>query len=567
MRGRPGRVRAVLIACLVAGMLFCASLAAAQHDGSHDRRALREDPRLAAGQIAPVLEGLGDLHHEVTTASPRAQLFFDQGLRLTYGFNHQEALRAFKEAARLDPECAMAYWGWALVLGPNLNLPMREEVAGQAYEAAQMAMAHRAAVSEKERHYIEALATRYSKDPKADRPPLDRAYADAMRSLHARYPADPDAATLYAAALMNLSPWNYWTGDGRPRARTSELVGILEAVVSKNPRHIGALHYFIHAVEAADPERAEPAADALRGLAPGAGHLTHMPSHIYIQVGRYADAAAVNRAAARADEGYIAQCRAQGIYPLNYYPHNIHFLFWATLMEGRSGEALAQARKVAARVPADRHGNDWALYQTFLSTPLYAQVRFGKWQDILEEPAPPEESLFWTGIWHYARAMARVRTGNPALAEKERNALRTIARDPKTQKLLVGFSTGARVLTIAEETLAGEIDAAAGRYEDAIAHLDRAVRLQDGLTYSEPPDWYYPVRHSLGAALLEAGRPEEAEVVFWQDLERFPENGYSLFGLKLALEAQDRREEAVAVDARFQKAWRDADVTLVSSRF
>jgi tetratricopeptide (TPR) repeat protein len=320
-------------------------------------------------------------------------------------------------------------------------------------------------------------------------------------------------------------------------------------------------------VEAVDPGRAEAVADGLRGLAPGAGHLVHMPSHIYIQVGRYADAADVNVAAAKADEGYITQCRAQGIYPLNYYPHNVHFLFWATMMQGRSREALAQARKVAARVPADHHGNDWALYQTFLSTPLYAMVRFGRWQEILAEPAPAEGSSFWTGIWHYARGMAELRTGHPVRADRELEALRAIVRNPKTAELLVGFSTGARVLTIAQATLAGEIDAAAGRYDQAIAHLDRAVRLQDGLTYTEPPDWYYPVRHSLGAALLEAGRPEEAEVVFWQDLERFPDNGYALFGLRLALEAQGRSEEAAAVGKRFAKAWANADIALVSSRF
>jgi tetratricopeptide (TPR) repeat protein len=548
-------------------ILLWSSPAAAQHAGAHDPRALDADPRLAAGQIAPVLEGLGEHHHAVTTKSERAQLFFDQGLRLTYGFNHQEALRAFKEAARLDPDCAMAYWGWALALGPNLNLPMRPEVVGQAYEAVELAMSRRAGVSERERDYIEALSRRYSDDPKADRAALDLAYADAMRSLHAKYPDDPDAATLYAAALMNLSPWNYWTKDGLPRERTPEILSVLEEVIATSPWPVGALHYYIHAVEAADPRRAEAEADRLRGMAPGAGHLVHMPSHIYIQVGRYADAADVNVAAARADEGYITQCRAQGIYPLNYYPHNVHFLFWATLMQGRSRDALAQARKVASRVPSDHHGDDWALYQTFSSTPLYALVRFGRWSEILGEPEPPEGSSFWTGVWRYARGMAQLRTGHPARAERELSALRAIVRDPKTAEVLVGYSTASKLLTIPEEILAGEIDAAAGRYDRAIGHLDRAVRLQDGLPYTEPPDWYYPVRHSLGAVLLEAGRPEEAEIVFWQDLERFPENGYALFGLREALAAEGRAEEAAAVHARFRKAWADADVELVSSRF
>jgi tetratricopeptide (TPR) repeat protein len=552
---------------IAAGLVCFAWPAAAQHSSAHDPRALREDPRTADGPIAPTLTGLGDLHHPVTTNSDRAQLFFDQGLRLTYGFNHQEALRAFKEAARLDPGCAMAYWGWALVLGPNLNLPMQPEVAVQARKAIDTAMELRSGVTPAERGYIEAMSKRYAERPDTDRAPLDVAYADAMRSLHSRYPDDPDAATLAAAALMNLSPWNYWTMDGRPRANTTEILATLEAVMASHPRHIGALHYYIHALEAVDAERAESAADALRPLAPGAGHLVHMPSHIYMQVGRYADAAEVNVAAVRADEGYLTQCRAQGIYPLNYYPHNVHFLFWAAMMQGRSKEALTQARKVAARVPSDLHGDDWAIYDTYRSTPLFALVRFGRWTEILREPEPPEDGVFWRGIWRYARGMAQLRTGHPDRAARELEDLQIIVRSPEAEKAMVGYSTGSTVLEIAEETLAGEIAAATGRRDSAIGHLDRAVRLQDGLPYTEPPEWYYPVRHSLGAVLLEAGRAREAEVVYWQDLARYPDNGYALIGLRRALEAQGRKQEAAEIGARFERAWADADVDLVSSRF
>lgn len=547
--------------------LMLAASVAAQHHNTHDPRALAEDPRLAPGQLAPVLEGLGDHHHPVTTSSERAQLFFDQGLKLTYAFNHQEALRAFKEAARLDPDCAMAYWGWALVLGPNLNLPMRPEVVGQAHEAIQLAVERKDQVSDKERMMIEALAERYTDDPEADRAPLDAAYARAMAAVHEKYPEDNDVATLYAAALMNLAPWNYWTGDGRPQGETAKFLAVLEGAMERDPHHEGALHYYIHAVEPVDPDRGVEAADNLRGLAPGAGHLTHMPSHIYIQVGRYAEAFEANVQAAEADEGYLTQCRAQGIYPLNYYPHNVHFLVWAAIMQGRSAEALEGARKVASKVPADHHGNDWALYQTFLSMPLYTMARFGMWQEILDEPEPEGEVRYWQGIWHYARGLAWVHTGRPKQARKELAALGKIVDDPTTPEVLVGFSNAHVLLTIAREVLEGEVAARSGDFDAAVAHLDKAVRYEDSLLYTEPPDWYYPVRHTLGAVLVEAGRLREAEVVYWQDLEKYRDNGWALFGLYQTLQAQGRSSEAYDVHRRYRAAWKDAEVTLGSSRF
>jgi tetratricopeptide (TPR) repeat protein len=359
---QPFSSRPIRIAVTFAASLALCAPALAQHHNTHDARALKEDPRLAPGQIAPVLEGLGDHHRKVTTTSERAQLFFDQGLKLTYGFNHQEALRAFKEAARLDPECAMAYAGWALVLGPNLNLPMAGEVVPQAWEAIQTAVKLKDRVSEKERGMIEALATRFTDDPEADRAPLDQAYADAMAKLHEKYPTDNDIATLYAASLMNVTPWDYWTKDGRPRQNTPNILAALEGVIERDPHHEGALHYYIHAVEPVDPKRGEKAADLLRGLAPGAGHLVHMPSHIYMQVGRYAESVEANTKASEADEGYITQCRAQGLYPLTYYPHNVHFLAWAAAMQGKGEMALDASRKVAEKVPQDGHGNVWQLY-------------------------------------------------------------------------------------------------------------------------------------------------------------------------------------------------------------
>jgi tetratricopeptide (TPR) repeat protein len=388
---------------------------------------------------------------------------------------------------------------------------------------------------------IEALALRYVPDPEADRAPLDRAYAAAMGELHEQYPGDSDVATLYAAALMELSPWDYWTKDGRPKEHTTEFLAALEAAIALDPEHEGALHYYIHAVEAIDPDRGVAAADRLRGLAPGAGHLMHMPSHIYMQVGRFAEAYEANALAAEADEGYITQCRAQGIYPLNYYPHNVHFLAWAAVLQGRSADALAAARKVASRVPDDLQGNDWALYETFLGMPLVTLARFGRWEEILAEPKPRADARYWTGLWHATRG------------------------DAATAEVAIGFSNGRTLLTIAREVLAGEIEAKAKNYGQALQHLSRAARLEDALPYNEPPDWFIPVRHTLGAVLIEAGLPEEAETVYWQDLRRRRDNAHSLFGLMAALEAQGKETGEIA--ARFAEAWGAADVTLRSSRF
>ncbi|MBR9980308.1 MAG: hypothetical protein KFF50_04700, partial [Desulfatitalea sp.] len=510
---------------------------------------------------------VGNTHLPVSTESEKAQFFFDQGLRLTYAFNHQEALRSFKEAVRHDPECAMAYWGWALVLGPNLNLPMSAEVVPQAYEAIQMALAHKDKASAKEKAYIEALAERYTADPTADRAPLDAAYAEAMKKLHTQYPEDSDAATLYAAALMNLSPWDYWTRDNRPKPHTPDILKTLELVMQRDPAHEGALHYYIHAVESIDADRGLAAADRLRGLTPGAGHLVHMPTHIYMQLGRYAESFELNGQAAKADEDYLVQCRAQGIYPLGYYPHNIHFQAWAALMMGNQDKALATARKVASKVPDDFSGNTWGLYQTFASMPLFAMVRFGQWEGVLAEPKPPAKWRYMTGIWHYSRGMAYTHTDRPKLAQKELEALKALALDPASHHEMVGFGSAPTLMSIASEVLAGELAAKQKRFDAAISHLERAVRLEDSLMYNEPPDWYYPVRHTLGAVLIEAGYPAEAEVVYWQDLKRYRDNGYSLYGLGQSLKAQGRDAEADQMMKSYSQAWAHADGTLSSSRF
>ncbi len=535
----------------------------AQHMNAHDPRALAEDPSRAEGRLAPILDGLGGLHFEVTTSSPLAQRFFDQGLRLTYGFNHSEALRAFKEAARLDPDCAMAYWGWALVLGPNLNLPMRPEVAEQAYRAIQLAVGLRERVSRKERDFIDALAQRYAADPPADRAPLDRAYAEAMAAVHARYPQDDDAATLYAAALMNRMPWDYWNRDGSPKhPATLTVIETLEPVIARNPRHTGALHYYIHIVEAVDPARGERAADLLRGLAPGAGHLVHMPSHIYMRRGRYAEAYEANLRASQADEDYLSQCRAQGIYPLTYYPHNLHFLAWAATLQGRIADALTASRKLAAHVPADMHGDSWALFEPFLSLPISILVRFERWDEILAEPRPPAGRYFWTGVWHWARGLAYARSGRLRPARRELAALEGILADPGAAETFVGFSNARTLLAIGREVLTGEILSRRGRTVQALASLERAVRLEDSLAYNEPPTWFTPSRPYLAEALLRAARPLEAEVVWAQELRSYPDNGFALAGLARALAAQGREEELAAVRERLEKAWEAADADL-----
>jgi tetratricopeptide (TPR) repeat protein len=533
-----------------------------------DPRALALDPLTATAPVAPVLSGLGNHHHATATTNAVAQRFFDQGLRLAIAFNHSEAVRAFKESIRLDPGNAMAYWGWAYSLGPNLNLAMQPEVFAQAWDASRHALALKDSVSPAERDYIEALATRYSPDPKADRAALDKAYADAMGQLAARYPDDLDAAALYAEALMDMSPWNYWEPDGRPRGTTTLIMQTLESVLARDPNHPAAIHLYIHAVEARFPDRAVEAADRLGALMPAAGHIVHMPSHIYMGVGRYADSVRVNQLADAADDAYVAQCNAQGIYPLFYHRHNEHFIAWAAMLDGESATAMSAARKIGKDLPPEMVTGPLAeTIEHVLSQPLYVMVRFGRWQDVLHEPAPPPNFSFMHGLWHYARGLAFRHTGRPQSAARELKALQARASSRDLQQRAVGYAPAPTVLQIAAEVLMAEIASARRQHARAIGHLERAVRLQDGMTYNEPPDWYFPVRHYLGAELLEAGRPTEAATVYWQDLARNRENGYALFGLRQALAAQHRDVEAAEIGTRFRAAWRNADVTLTSSRF
>lgn len=531
-----------------------------------DQRALEGDPASAKAPLAPKLEGLGTAQHQITTTTnPEAQAFFTQGVKLIYAFNHAEAVRAFKESARLDRQNAMAYWGWALALGPNLNLPMQPEAIPAAYKASRKALELRHRASPAEQALIDAVALRYSDNPQADRAALDKAYAEAMAGVVARFPDHLGAATLYADALMNLSPWNYWMPDGRPREHTRTILSTLESVLARDADHPGAIHLYIHAVEYVDADRAEAGADRLVNLMPAAGHLVHMPSHIYMQVGRYADAYAVNVRASQADESYITQCRAQGIVPLLYYPHNMHFQVWAAMFQGRSATALADARKIAdhTHLQPDVFG----LPDHFDNQPMYVLVRFGRWAEVLKEPQPPQGASFMNAIWHYGRGLAFQHTGKPAAAKQELAALRAIAAEPGVKSKTMAFAALPTLLAIADNILAAEIDAGEKNYDQAIARLERAVHLQDGLMYNEPPDWYFPVRHVLGAVLLEAGYAAEAETVYWQDLARNRENGYALHGLMQAQQAQGKAADAAAAKARFDAAWAEADTQLTTSRF
>ena len=521
----------------------------------------------APGQpIAPRLQNLGVHVFPVSTRNERAQLFINQGLNLAYGFNHAEAARAFAEAARLDPECAMAYWGHALVLGPNINAPMAPEDEPRALALVQKAMALKGHASPREQAYIDALSERYSGKPE-DRQKNDRAYAGAMGRLAAAFPDDADARTLHAESLMDLRPWNYWTRDGLPYEETRQVQSALEGVLAMNRNHPGALHLWIHLWEPTDtPERAEAEADRLLPLMPGAGHIVHMPAHIYQRVGRHADVVSSNLLAAKADEDYITQCRAQGLYPLGYYPHNLHFIWMGATASGQGKLALDSARRVAAAIPHDALGTV-PILQGFLVVPYWAMVRFGKWDDILADRGPMHETLFTRGVWRYARAMALTARGRLAEAESELEQLRRIVADPGLKgQVTFSSNSGEAILRIAPEVVAGEIAAKRKDWDKATLHLDRAIRYEDSLMYQEPPDWHAPVRQNLGAVLLDAGRADEAEAVFWEDLKKNSENGWSLFGLVQALRAQDRKEEAAATEARFQKAWKDSDVKLLTAR-
>jgi tetratricopeptide (TPR) repeat protein len=527
----------------------------------------RQQAQGVADTPPPLSDDLGSHHQAITTESPQAQAYFDQGLRLVYAFNYYEAQRAFREATRLDPDCAMCYWGVALTYGANYNSPTDADRERGAWEAIQKARAKASRVTAREQATIEALAARHSPHPKTDRAALDRAYADAMREVTRRFPDDHDAATLFADAMMNLRPWRLWAQDGRPEPGTEEIIQTLERVLVAAPNHPGANHLYIHAVEASpDPGRGTAAADRLGPLMPGAGHLVHMPSHIYLRVGRYADAVTANERAVAADRAYFAKAQPSPPYRMGYYPHNIDFIWLAASMEGRSADTIRAAREFAGAVPADMV-RTMPEMETGPAAPYFALARFGRWTEILEEKAPAAGQFYVVGAWRYARGLAFAATGRGDLARAELAELRKLSETVPADRTVASFFKQADMLRLAGDTLAGEIAARGGDTTAAVRHFSEAIRAQDGHWFTEPPPWYFPVRQALGAALLEGGRAAEAEEVYREDLNRNPLNGWSLFGLARSLRAQGREAEASVVELRFQRAWAQADVTLAASRF
>ena len=529
----------------------------------------REDLTARAG--APLFAGMGSHEHAITTVSPEAQLYFNQGLVIDFAFNHAESARSFRAAQTLDPDCAMCFWGEALALGPNINVTsngkaiMSDGERQKAYAAIQRAVALKDGVSEVERDYIEALAVRYNGDPSTPREPLDEAYVASMRELHRKYPADDDAASLFAESMMNTMPWDYWLDPENPKPLTVEVINALETVLARTPEHPLAIHLYIHAVEASSrPGRAEAPADLLTDLVPGAGHLVHMPSHIYWRVGRYADASAANVRAAGVDEEYIAACNAQGFYPAAYYPHNIHFLWAASSMEGRSAIAIGAARKVAANVRLEMI-NEFPGVEFFNTIPLLALTQFGHWDEVLAEPQPPGDLEYSNAIWHYVRATAYASKGNLDAARAEHENFTGLRNATDVTYLDSIYYPATMLLTIADALILGEIAMAEGNHEEAIAYFWTAVETQDELPYTEPPFWYYPTRHTLGRALLASGDAAGAEQVYRDDLGQYPRNGWSLFGLVQALEAQDK--DAGEFQERFDNIWAQADVKLNASTF
>jgi tetratricopeptide (TPR) repeat protein len=508
------------------------------------------------------ITAVGRQHHPIQTKNRETQEYFDQGITLIYGFNHEEAARSFQRAAELDPASPMPLWGIALAIGPNYNADVDKDRETLAYETIQKAQKLAANAAESERDYVAALATRYSGAASPDYKKLARDYAAAMKSLSAKYPDDLDAATLYAESLMDLNPWKLWSNGGKPAEHTVEIVTQLESVLARNPEHAGANHYYIHALEASpNPERALPSAQRLGTMVPQAGHLVHMPAHIYERTGYFEEAARSNAEAAKVDAAYAEkESKVGSVYDLMYHSHNEHFEAMAASMEGRYSEAKKAAQALTARLLP--HAKMMPVLDGFIMTPIWVDVRFGKWEEVLARPEPMKELSGTHAMWRYANAVALAANGKVPEAEKERELFFAEMAAIPPEALLGEMNKARDVLGVAAHVIDARIAAAKGQKDLAIEHWKTAVAIQDTLNYDEPADWYYPVRESLGAAVLARGRASEAEEVFREDLQRNPRNPRSLYGLTQALRAQNRESDASWVETQFNAAWRNADTKL-----
>ncbi len=527
-----------------------------------------QSPQGSTPLQAPLFDNLGKHELTITTDVKMAQRFFNQGLNLTYGFNHAEAERSYQEAVRQDSTCAMCYWGIAYVLGTNYNAAMDDAFRQKAQQMTQKALANLEDVSDWEKALIEASATRYNYDKTEDQSVLDQDYAEAMRKVHQQFPTHDDIATFYAEALMNLHPWDLYTKQGEPKPWTMEITSNIEAILERSPQHPGANHLYIHAVEAsATPERGLPHADRLGALIPGSGHLVHMPSHIYIRTGHYHEGSVANEKAIVVDSLYIANCNAQGLYPLAYFPHNIHFLAATAAFEGRGETSVNAAFRVAAHTDtAMMREEGLQTLQHYLMIPHYVLVKFGQWDHILTLKQPDEDLVYPLAVWHYARGMAFAGKNQWEKAQEALAAVKTLVQQPALKEVTIWELNAADdLIQIAGRVLEAEILRKQGNNSKAIVLLKEAIAIEDQLNYNEPPDWFFSVRHTLGAVLLESKQYTAAEKIYTQDLAFLPENGWALNGLYLSLVGQNRLQEALEVKERFEKAWQYADIQLATS--
>jgi tetratricopeptide (TPR) repeat protein len=520
----------------------------------------------AAPEMSPsLMSGLSDHKHPIATTSPEAQKYFDMGLNLCFAFNHEQAVKAFRKAESLDPKSPMPLWGVAYALGPNINMPRIPPNDAEAYAAITKARSLAASSPEPERAYVEAMAVRYSNDAKADLRKLDEAYRAAMRDLAKRYPDDLDAQTIYAESVMDLNAWKYWTPDGKPAEDTPEILATLEGVLKRDPAHLGANHFYIHAVEASpNPERGLASAHRLESLAPAAGHLVHMPGHIYLRTGDFSDTVRDNQQARAADEAYFKVFGRTGMYPIMYAVHNVHFVAYGSMMNGNQKDALEAAGTIAADLKtdaADVPPEMFGFVQMYGAVPIAVRWRFGLWGDILAMPAPDPKMDIVTTLWHAARGIAAAEKQDRTTARAEEKAFHD-AREKVPADSALAFSPAQDYLAVAGHVMEARMLELKSDRDGALASWSAAVQAFDNLPYDEPPDWFYPVRESYGGALLRSGRNAEAEKVFRDDLQRNPRNGRSLFGLWKTLEAEKKTADAASVRQQFEAAWKDATVTL-----